>query len=114
MRRTSDSAARTSVTKSRSRKFAFRRSRKSTDEFAQSSGGWETIDQMREAIAADIRKHRELEAKRLKQGQIGEILLAAHEMEVPETLVDEELGKSLQNYARFLALARREPRRGSD
>lgn len=74
-----------------------------TDEFAKSTGGWETIDQMREAIAADIRKHRELEAKRLKQGQIGEILLAAHEMEVPETLVDEELGKSLQNYARFLA-----------
>lgn len=74
-----------------------------TDEFAKSSGGWETIDQMREAIAADIRKHRELEAKRLKQGQLGELLLAAHEMEVPETLVEEELGKSLQNYARFLA-----------
>ncbi|HEV7571533.1 MAG TPA: trigger factor [Thermoanaerobaculia bacterium] len=74
-----------------------------TDEFAQSTGGWETIDQMREAIAADIRKHRELEAKRLKQNQIGEILLAAHEFEVPETLVEEEVGKSLQNYARFLA-----------
>jgi trigger factor len=74
-----------------------------TDEFAQSSGGWESVDQMREAIAADIRKHRELEARRLKQNQIGELLLAAHEMEVPETLVDEELGKSLQNYARFLA-----------
>jgi trigger factor len=74
-----------------------------TDEFAQSSGGWESVDQMREAIAADIRKHRELEAKRLKQNQIGELLLAAHEMEVPETLVEEEVGKSLQNYARFLA-----------
>jgi trigger factor len=74
-----------------------------TDEFAQSSGGWESVDQMREAISADIRKHRELEARRLKQNQIGELLLAAHEMEVPETLVDEELGKSLQNYARFLA-----------
>jgi trigger factor len=74
-----------------------------TDEFAQSTGGWETIDQMREAISADIRKHRELEAKRLKQNQIGQILLAAHEFEVPETLVEEEVGKSLQNYARFLA-----------
>jgi trigger factor len=74
-----------------------------TDELAKSTGGWDTVDQMREAIAADIRKHRELEARRLKQGQIGELLLAAHEMEVPETLVDEELGKSLQNYARFLA-----------
>jgi trigger factor len=74
-----------------------------TDEFAQSTGGWETIDQMREAIAADIRKHRELEAKRLKQNQIGELLLGAHEFDVPETLVEEEVGKSLQNYARFLA-----------
>jgi trigger factor len=74
-----------------------------TDEFAQSTGGWETVDLMRAAIAADIRKHRELEVKRLKQSQIGELLLAAHEMEVPESLVEEEVGKSLQNYARFLA-----------
>lgn len=74
-----------------------------SDEFAQSTGGWETVDQMREAIAADIRKHREMEARRLKQNQIGEILLGAHDFEVPDTLVEEELGKSLQNYARFLA-----------
>lgn len=74
-----------------------------TDEFAQSTGGWENVAQMREAITADIRKHRELEARRLKQNQIGELLLAAHELEVPETLVEEEVGKSLQNYARFLA-----------
>jgi trigger factor len=74
-----------------------------TDEFAQSTGGWETVAQMREAITADIRKHREQEVRRLKQGQIGELLLAAHEFEVPETLVEEEVGKSLQNYARFLA-----------
>ncbi len=74
-----------------------------TDEFAQSTGGWETVAQMREAITTDIRKHRELEVRRLKQGQVGELLLAAHEFEVPETLVEEEVGKSLQNYARFLA-----------
>src|SRR5437763_84044 len=74
-----------------------------TDEFAQSTGGWETVTQMREAIAADIRKHRELEAKRLKQNQIGDQLISAHRFEVPETLVEEEVGKSLQNYARFLA-----------
>jgi trigger factor len=74
-----------------------------SDEFAQSTGGWDTVDTMREAIAADIRKHREMEARRLKQNQIGERLLATHELEVPETLVEEEVGKSLQNYARFLA-----------
>jgi trigger factor len=74
-----------------------------TDEFAQSTGGWENVEQMREAITADIRKHRELEARRLKQSQLAELLLAAHEMEAPEILITEEVGKSLQNYARFLA-----------
>lgn len=73
-----------------------------TDEFAQSTGGWENVAQMREAIAADVRKHRELEARRLKQTQLSELLLAAHELEVPDTLAEEEVGRSLQNYARFL------------
>jgi len=73
------------------------------DNFAQSVGGWETVEQMREAIAADIRKHREHEVLRLKKQQVGDRLLALHHFDVPETLVEEELGKSLQNYARFLA-----------
>jgi trigger factor len=73
------------------------------DEFAQSTGGWETVEQMREAITADIRKHREQEALRLKRQQIGDRLLSLHHFDVPETLIEEELGKSLQNYARFLA-----------
>ncbi len=73
------------------------------DGFAQSTGGWESVEQMREAIAADIRKHREHEALRLKKQQIGDRLLALHHFDVPVTLVEEELGKSLQNYARFLA-----------
>jgi trigger factor len=73
------------------------------DNFAQSVGGWESVEQMREAITADIRKHREHEALRLKKQQIGDRLLALHHFDVPETLVEEELGKSLQNYARFLA-----------
>ena len=74
-----------------------------TDEFAKSVGGWETVALMRETIAADIRKHREAEAKRLQRNQIGDRLLDSHSFDVPETLVEEELGKSLQNYARFLA-----------
>jgi trigger factor len=74
-----------------------------TDEMAKSVGGWETVDQMREAISADIRRHREAEAVRFKRSQVGEKLLAAHEFEVPVTLVEEELGKSLNNYARYLA-----------
>jgi len=73
------------------------------DEFAKSVGGWDTVEQMRETIANDIRRHREAEAQRYKRNQIGEKLTAAHTFDVPETLVDEELGKSLNNYARYLA-----------
>ena len=73
------------------------------DDFAKSVGGWETVDQMREHIAADIRRHREQEALRFRRTQVGEKLLAAHDFEVPMALVEEELGKSLNNYARYLA-----------
>lgn len=74
-----------------------------TDEFAKSTGNWESVQEMREAIGNDIRKHRESEVLRMKKSQVGEKLLAEHELEVPGTLVDEELNRSLQNYARFLA-----------
>lgn len=73
------------------------------DDFAKSVGGWESVAQMRETIGADIRRHREMEAMRFKRTQIGERLVATHDFDVPETLVDEELGKSLNNYARYLA-----------
>ena len=73
------------------------------DDFAQSVGGWESAEQMREVIGADIRKRKESDAQRHKRNQAGEQLLARHTFDVPETLVEEELGKSLQSYARFLA-----------
>src|SRR5437763_1357142 len=73
------------------------------DEFAKAVGEWESVDAMRDAIRNDIRRHREMEALRLKRTQIGDALLAAQDFEVPETLVEEELGRSLNNYARFLA-----------
>jgi trigger factor len=72
------------------------------DEFAKSVGGWETVDEMREKITGDIRGHREMEALRFLRSQAGERLLALHEFEVPEALVEDELGKSLNNYARYL------------
>lgn len=74
-----------------------------TDEFAQSTGGWETVAQMREAIESDIRRHREMETLRMKRSQIGDRLIGAHQLEVPDSMVHDELGRSLQNYARFLA-----------
>ncbi|HEX3583727.1 MAG TPA: trigger factor [Thermoanaerobaculia bacterium] len=73
------------------------------DEFAKAVGEWESADAMREAIRNDILRHREMEAMRLKRTEIGDALLASHDFEVPDTLVEEELGRSLNNYARFLA-----------
>ncbi|HJQ38645.1 MAG TPA: trigger factor [Thermoanaerobaculia bacterium] len=73
------------------------------DEFAKSVGAWDTVEQMRETITADIRRHREMEALRLKRSQVGERLLGLHDFDVPEALVEDELGKSLNNYARYLA-----------
>lgn len=73
------------------------------DELAKSVGGWDTVEQMREVIGADIRRHREAEANRAKRNQLGEALIAAHGFEVPQTLVEEELEKSINNYARYLA-----------
>ncbi len=73
------------------------------DEFAKSVGGWDTVQAMTEAIRGDIVRHREMEARRLKQNQVGERLLATHQFDVPDTLVEEEVGKSMQNYARYLA-----------
>jgi trigger factor len=74
-----------------------------TDEFAKSVGEWDTVEKMRDAIRFDIFRHRETETLREKRNQLGEHLLKNHEFEVPEALVEEELGKSLNNYARFLA-----------
>ena len=73
------------------------------DEFAKSFGGWESVEKMREFIGADIRRHKEQDVLRAKRNQIGDVLLERHHFEVPEALVEEELGKSLNNYARFLA-----------
>lgn len=73
-----------------------------TDEMAKSVGGWDTVDQMREAIGADIRRHREVEATRFKRSQISDKLLSSHHFDVPEALVEDEVGKSINNYARYL------------
>jgi trigger factor len=73
------------------------------DEFATSVGNWENVAKMREVIGDDLRRHKDAEVQRAKRNQLGEALIEKHHFEVPESLVEDELGKSLQNYARFLA-----------
>ncbi len=74
-----------------------------TDEFARSFGGWESVAEMRETIGKDILKHREKEGQQLKRNRLGDRLIADHAFEVPESLVNEELEHTVNEYARFLA-----------
>ena len=73
------------------------------DDFARSIGDFDSVVVMRERISEDIRRHRETEALRAKRNDLGEQLVSTHEFDLPEALVEEELSRSLQNYARYLA-----------
>lgn len=73
------------------------------DDFAKSTGMAESLAELREKIEADLRRHKEHEATQAKKQQVTDHLVELHQMETPEVLVEEELGKSMRNYARFLA-----------
>lgn len=74
------------------------------DDLVKSQGLGETVEEFRQKIAEDMKHHREHEVAQAKKQQIGEKLVELHDsLEVPETLVEEEIGKSLRNYARFLS-----------
>jgi trigger factor len=73
------------------------------DEFAKSTGIAETLDELRRKIGEDLKRHKEHDAVQAKRQQIGNKLLELHEVPAPQTMVEEELGNSLRNYARFLA-----------
>ena len=72
-----------------------------TDEFAKSAG-WESVEDLRTKLLEDMKRHREADALRARRQEIGEKLVELHSFEVPETLVEEELGNGLRNYARYL------------
>lgn len=73
------------------------------DDFAKSTGIAESLDALKASIREDMRRHKEHEAVQAKRKQIGEKLVDMHELEAPSVMVEEELGNSLRNYARFLA-----------
>ncbi len=73
-----------------------------TDEFAKSLG-WESVEDLRTKLLEDMKRHKEAEGLRARRQEIGEKLVALHSFEVPETLVEDELGNALRNYARYLA-----------
>lgn len=73
-----------------------------TDEFAKSAG-WESLEDLRTKLRADMQRHREADAIRAKRQEVGEKLVDLHPVDAPEAMVETELGNALRNYARFLA-----------
>lgn len=74
-----------------------------TDDFAKSTGGWDSVPAMREKIREDMGKHKERDALRARKQQLTDGLIERHDFPVPDSMVEEELVKALQHYARFLA-----------
>lgn len=72
------------------------------DEFARSTGIADSLDELRNKIREDMQRHKEQEALQARRKQLGEKLVEMHELEAPQVLVEEELGNSMRNYARFL------------
>ncbi|MGA7614297.1 MAG: trigger factor [Thermoanaerobaculia bacterium] len=73
------------------------------DELAKSAGIAETIEEARSRIAEDLKGHREQSAAQAQRRQASDRLTEMHPMDVPLALVEEELQKSMRNYARFLS-----------
>jgi len=73
-----------------------------TDDFAKSVG-FDSLQVMTDRVREDIKRHKEAEVLKAKRVELAEKLVAVHEFDVPEVLVEEELGNALRNYARYLA-----------
>ncbi|MEO8217854.1 MAG: trigger factor [Acidobacteriota bacterium] len=71
------------------------------DEFARSLG-WDSTEIMRATVRQDLQKHKEQEGAHTQRQALSEKLVALHEFEVPEVMIEEHLGNALRNYARFL------------
>lgn len=72
------------------------------DEFARSSGMAETMADLRRVISEDLRRHKEQEARQQKREEAGKKLIEMHEIPTPQVMVQDELGKAMREYARYL------------
>ncbi|HUP65825.1 MAG TPA: trigger factor [Thermoanaerobaculia bacterium] len=73
------------------------------DELARAVGLGESVAEMRTKVQEDLVRHRQKEDEQARRQQIGDALIARHELEVPQALLMDEMNRSMRNYARFLA-----------
>ena len=78
--------------------------------FAQTVGDFETLEALRERITADLRREAEAEADRSARHDLMTQLASRVTVEVPEALVNREVGRRLDQIANRLAQQRVDPR----
>ncbi len=72
------------------------------DDFAKATGMAGSLEELRGKIREDLQRHKEQELLKERRQEIGDQLTSSHELEIPQAMLEDELGKSLRNYARFL------------
>lgn len=69
-----------------------------TDEFAKSLGNFKDLDDMRKNVTEGMQEEKKLEIKEKRRAEIIEALIAATEVELPESLIHEELHKMIGEF----------------
>lgn len=68
------------------------------DAFAHSLGKFETLDALRESIRSGMAEERKTKQKEARRGKILEAIVGVVKAELPDVLVEEELGKMLAEF----------------
>jgi trigger factor len=83
------------------------------DEFAKDVGDFQTLDALRERVLADLKSEAEAEADRRLRSDLLKQLAGRVTVEVPESLVERELDRRTEEFARRLIDQRIDPRRAN-
>ncbi len=80
------------------------------DDFAQSMGDFQTLDELRNQVRASIQAERTGQAQEVAKSKLLEKLADNHDFPVPETYVERQLESQLRQYAQTLAMQGIDPK----
>jgi trigger factor len=83
------------------------------DEFAKDVGDFQTLDSLRDRIQQDLHREAEAEADRNLKGDLLKQLAARVTVDVPDSLVERELDRRTEEFARRLMDQQIDPRRAN-
>ena len=83
------------------------------DEFAKDVGDFATLDALRERITTDLRREAESEADRQLRADLMKELAARVTVDIPDSLVERELDRRTEEFARRLMDQNIDPRRAN-